>query len=114
MELSHDHFTIIYKILSTLEENMETGLPLKEEFFNNETLGISKQKFAAYLEMLYDSGYVKNLKIDTYMRNTIIDYVNMKITLKGLEYLANNTLMQRAYKIIHKITDVAAPVTNLL
>ena len=27
MELTHDHFTVVYKILSALEANMDTGQP---------------------------------------------------------------------------------------
>lgn len=87
MELKHDHFTIIYKILSTLEENMDTGLPIDMSLFNHGTLGISRERFVAYLEMLSDSGYVKGVQIKEYMRNLTLDYTQMKITLKGLEYL---------------------------
>ena len=28
MELTHDHFTVIYKILSALEANMDSGQPI--------------------------------------------------------------------------------------
>lgn len=106
MELTHDHFIVIYKILSALEANMDTGQPIDTKLFNEDALGISKERFAAYLEMLNDSGYIKGVELGNYMRTPIIRYTNAKITLKGLEYLAENTLMQRAYKAINKITDL--------
>lgn len=106
MELTHDHFIVIYKILSALEENMDSGQPIDTNLWNSDALGISKERFAAYLEMLSDSGYIKGVALGNYMRTPVIHYTNAKITLKGLEYLAENTLMQRAYKAINKITDL--------
>lgn len=106
MELTHDHFIVIYKILSALEANMDTGQPIDSKLWNAQALGISEQRFGAYLEMLSDSGYIKGVELGNYMRTPVIRYTNAKITLKGLEYLAENTLMQRAYKAINKITDL--------
>lgn len=106
MELTHDHFTVIYKILSALEANMDTGQPIDNKLWNAQALGISEQKFAAYLEMLSDSGYIKGVEFKSYIRTPVLCYENAKITLKGLEYLAENTLMQRAYKAVKGITDL--------
>lgn len=116
MELTHDHFIVIYKILSALEANMDTGQPIDSKLWSAQALGISEQRFGAYLEMLSDSGYIKGVELGNYMqrrgteklymRTPVIRYTNAKITLKGLEYLAENTLMQRAYKAINKITDL--------
>jgi RIO-like serine/threonine protein kinase len=106
MELKHDHFTIIYKILSTLEQNMDTGQPINTSLFNHDTLGITQARFTAYLEMLSDSGYIKGIQAGEYIRTSIVRYENAKITLKGLEYLAENTFMKRAYKAVQGLTDV--------
>ena len=109
-----DHFTIIYKILSTLEENMDTGQPIDTVLFNHDTLGISRERFTAYLEMLSDSGYIKGVVIKEYLRNTVLDYTRMKITLKGLEYLADNSLMAKAYKASKGIIESAGAVAGLI
>lgn len=106
MELTHDHFVVIYKILSALEANMDTGQPIDEHLFNAEALGISRERFFSYLEMLSDSGYIKGAELTNYIRSPIVHYSNAKITLKGLEYLAENTIMQRIYKTVKGVAEI--------
>ena len=57
--------------------------------------------------MLADSGYVKNIEVryfdDGDMK--VIDK-GIAITLKGLEYLSENTIMQRLYEKALKIKNI--------
>jgi len=110
MELTKDHFDIIYSILSFLEKRLDSTGAINTDFFNHATLGISKERFTSYLEMLCDSGFIKGVEITDYLSAVTVDYSNMKITLKGLEYLADSTQMQRAYKTVKKLTDVVHPL----
>lgn len=44
MELTHDHFTVIYKILSALEANMDTGQPIDTKLWKRSGSGHIRTK----------------------------------------------------------------------
>ena len=101
-----DNFKCIYKILKTLEKAMDF-----EEFdfscIDHNALEISKVRWNAYMEMLLDCGYVKGVTVRTYQDGgKMVDITHMQITLKGLEYLSENTIMQRLYKAAKGIVDI--------
>lgn len=101
-----DNFKHIYKILRTLEKAMDYP-----EFdisqISAEKLGISGERWARYIEMMVDTGYINGIR--TY-KDTLgeieIEDDGIRITLKGLEYLSENAIMQRMYKTAKGITDI--------
>lgn len=101
-----DNFKFIYKILRALEQAMD--LPeFNEECISHQVLGISKERWTAYLEMLSDSGYVKGVIIKNYVGgDNLVDISGMKITLKGLEYLTENSVMQRIYNTMKGVKEI--------
>ena len=57
--------------------------------------------------MMEDVGYIKGAVIKRNIYGeTLIDCDNMKITLKGQEYLQENSVMQRIYKTLKGIKEV--------
>ena len=101
-----DNFKAVYKILSALEKAMD--LP---EFdisqISASVLGVSEQRWARYLEMMADVGYIKGIKIQaTISGELMVEADDIRITLKGLEYLQENSIMQRIYKTAKGIKDV--------
>lgn len=105
MEMT-DNFKIIYKILTVLEAAMDYP-----EFDTNQisakALDISNERWARYIEMLEDSGYVKGAEItENIIGETEVDISNIRITIKGLEYLSENSIMQRMYRIAKGIKDI--------
>lgn len=101
-----DNFKTIYKILSTFErsldiESFDLGL------ISAEKLGISKIRLYKYLEMLVEAEYIGGIEIEIDITDTIsINAGNPHITLKGLEYLSENSIMQRIYKTAKGIKDL--------
>ena len=103
----NDNFKCIYKILKALEKAMDyTNYDLSS--ISHTALEISKERWNSYIEMLSDNGYVKNVIIREYTQDNekLIDITKMRITLKGLEYLSENSIMQRLYKTAMGIKDV--------
>ena len=101
-----DNFKAVYRILSALEKAMD--LP---EFdisqISASALGVSEQRWARYIEMMVDVGYIKGVSIQSGITNELmIEADDMRITLKGLEYLQENSIMQRIYKAAKGIKDV--------
>ena len=101
-----DNFKIIYKILSVLEKSMDLENVDIERISSN-NLGISQQRWNKYMEMLLDAGYIKGVTIQKYVTGeTNVDAEDIRITLKGLEYWSENSIMQKMYKAAKGITDL--------
>lgn len=101
-----DNFKIIYKILSVLEKSMDLEC-IDTERISSGNLSISQQRWDKYMEMLLDAGYIKGVSIKKYTDGEMrVDIENIRITLKGLEYLSENSIMQRMYNATKGITDL--------
>lgn len=102
----NDNFKCIYKILKTLEAALDySQIDIQE--IGYERLEISKERWIKYLEMMVDAGLIKGIAVKQYVDGEC-EVINndVKITLKGLEYLTENTIMQRMYKAAKGIKDV--------
>lgn len=100
-----DNFRIIYKILKALEAAMDY-----DEFdmsqISPEELKISQKRWDAIMEMLADNDYVKGVNVLQFAGGGRgIKVSDPRITLKGLEYLNDNTLMKKAANIAKGIKD---------
>lgn len=77
------------------------------EMFTANVLGVSQERWNKYIEMMFDCGYIKGVNIQKYINGeTVIDCEDIQITLKGLEYLQENSLMQKAYRAIKGVSDI--------
>lgn len=102
----NDNFKCIYKILKALEKAMDYP-----EFdisqIDHNRLEISRERWARYIEMMVDVGYIKGVKVYTDCTDELyIENDGIRITLKGLEYLSENSIMQRMYKNAKGIVDL--------
>lgn len=102
-----DNFTIIYKILKALEKAMDyDGFDISK--ISHERLGISYERWEKIMTMLVKSGYIEGVVYDQCCSDyspKLCKPLQPVITLKGLEYLEENTLMKKAANIIKGIKD---------
>lgn len=92
-----DNFKAVYKILSHLEKSMDEEYAYLSAC-GPEALCVSEQRWIRYLEMMADVEYIKGVRITkdiTGTRNA--DTRDIQITLKGLEYLQENSIMRKIY-----------------
>lgn len=88
-----NNFNVIYKILKYLESTLDTG-EVDRRIFNSKTFGVSENRFYALLKMLEAEGYITGLILDGDIHlEAKMD--SPKITLKGLEYLEDNSVMKK-------------------
>lgn len=94
-----NNFKIIYKILKYLEKAMDFA-ETEPEPITFTALHISEERWANIMAMLLENGYISGVQIKKYMRSTVVinNLENIKITLKGLEYLSENSMMKKAAK----------------
>lgn len=101
-----DNFKAVYKILTTLEKAMDYP-EFDIEQIGSEALGVSAERWGRYVEMMADVGYIKGASVSRSITgDTIINGKNIRITLKGLEYLQENSIMQKLYRTAKGIADI--------
>lgn len=81
---------ILEYLYKTSDEAMPSMEPIKPE-----TLKISPDLWNNAVAILYENGFIKNIKVEYYNIGYIIfNEDEMKITLKGIEYYKNNPLQR--------------------
>ena len=102
-----DNFKAVYKILSALEKAMDlTEFNIGQ--IGADKLDVSKERWARYIEMMSDVGYIKGVRVyEDVTGETCIEDDGIRITLKGLEYLQENGIMKRLYKAAKGIKEIA-------
>ena len=101
-----DNFKIMYKILNGLEKSMDL-----EEFdsgiISHDHIGASYPRWCQCMRILFNDGYINGIKV----LNNILGEVEIKnlnqieITMKGLEYLQENSIMQKIHNTAKGIKE---------
>ena len=100
-----DNFRIIYRILRYLEKALDYDEP-DMECISAKTLKLTDQRWVAVMEMLSEEGYIKGFSVQrTADGSIVISSSAPRITLKGLEYLQENSLMKKAAAIAKGVAD---------
>lgn len=103
-----DNFKIIYRILRYLEASLDCEITDTDPI-THERLKISYERWEQLLIMLQDEGYIKGLKYTKTLSDDkahLVEPVKPVITLKGLEYLSDNTMMKKAEGFLRGVKDV--------
>lgn len=101
-----DTFKAVYKILTALEKAMDYP-EFDVSQIGPEALGVSRERWSRYIEMMADVGYIKGVTVSyDILGDTNVTVSKLRITLKGLEYLQENSIMQRLYQAAKGIKEV--------
>lgn len=100
-----DNFKAVYRILSALKKAMDLpGFDVQQIGHEalgatHEALGATHERWCRYMEMMADVGYITGVEIQRFITGeTSVDARDIRITLKGLEYLQENGIMRKLYK----------------
>lgn len=100
-----EDFKIIYAILSTLQTSLDYP-KVDVERLSAEHLEINKHRRDHLLEMLIDAGYIKGVQVRRYEDGGYLLMLNdIQITLKGLEYLEENSILRRVQRELKGIKE---------
>ncbi len=98
-------FRAIYKVLKYLKSAMdydETDI----EQISSKALGISENRWLSIMEMLANDGYIEGIEIKRGAQgDRMLHTGNIRITLRGLIFLDENTQMKNAADKAKGITD---------
>lgn len=103
-----DDFQVIYRILRHLRKAMDFD-EVDMAMVSHNALGITKQRWNKLLIQLYKNDYIENIRLQQWINEDemhIIEPIEPSITLKGLEYLKENTMMKKAYNVAKGIKDL--------
>ena len=103
-----EDFRTIYRMLSILQKSIDyEHVDIRRLSADN--LGITESKRKVLLGMLLKNGYVEGFQVIQYIGDqapNIEGLEGIRITLKGLEYLEENSLMQKAARLAKGIAEV--------
>lgn len=102
-----DNFRVIYKILKYLEAALDCG-EADPEAFSSARLKVSDERIEQLLIMMQDEGYICGLVVVKTLgdnRRHIAEPICPSITIRGLEYLEENSLMKKAANAAKGIKD---------
>jgi len=100
-----DNFKIIYKILKALEAAMDCD-KLDHSLISAEFLGVSPNRWEAIMEMMCDEGYITGVTVIRGISMRGVKLSNVRITLRGLEFLEENSFMKKAANLAKGIADI--------
>lgn len=102
-----DNFKIIYKILKALEKGMDSD-NFNVELISHENLKISYHRWEKILIMLVKSGYIEGIRYSQSFGDyspKIEEPITPVITMKGLEYLEENSMMKKAKELVMGVSN---------
>lgn len=105
---SNSYARVACKILKYLNDCYENGLEPSIDSLNANMLGISDRQFYQTMKMLSDDGYVRGVEFMdvTQPEKSVLNHPrNWHITSQGIQYLEENSLMQKAYKVAKEARD---------
>lgn len=102
-----EEFRIIYKMLNYMRKAMKVETPDYTPI-SAEGINIPEVMWLRLVRMMVDEGYIKGVKLtkDLSGAYSIAGQFEPEITLKGLEYLEENSLMRKAKDIAKGIVDI--------
>lgn len=101
-----DNFKTIYRILQYLEKAMDYD-EADIDFISASKFGITEQRWAAIMQMLVNEGYITGIGMKRSADGEVcLSVSDVRITMKGLEYLQENSLMQKAANLAKGIAEI--------
>lgn len=101
-------FKLIYRILKYLQLALDVEEPDLSRI-GAAALGMTQAKWSRIMKMLADDGYIDGLMIID-LNNAPFPLVELTnattLTLKGLEYLEDNTMMKKAAKVVKDVVSI--------
>lgn len=101
-----DQEVIIYKILEFIYEAQKRGKQLRVEdiYCKNKLFSIPYTYWLSIMEEIIDNGFVKGLRIEKWktdnpdnpLHTEVLEVGNIALTIKGREYLADNSRITKA------------------
>lgn len=99
---------IAYKILYSLEH--KNKVDYMGQIIGPVALDVPEEEWLDVLQVLLEEGYISGAKIGKdILGNQYADIRNVKITLKGAQYLSENSAMKRCARVATDVITIIKP-----
>ena len=100
-----DYFVIVYQILSYLYKALKSGDSVKAEYLRHDSplfkTPISESYWQYIIKNMYKDELITGLSVDEIDNGTLIYRLEeTQITPKGIEYLEENSMLQKVRKLL--------------
>lgn len=103
----NDYFVIVYRILTYLYACFMAGEQPDVEMFGPDALGINNGYWANVIQSISEEGYVKGVvPVPRIGGPPGIKLSGIRITQKGIEYLQENSRMQKAADFLRTVKEI--------
>lgn len=100
-----DYFVLVYRVLKYLYECFKAGEKPETEVFGPEALGINNGYWVNLIESMVNEGYIIGIAFTSGKARSAKVY-DARITQKGIEYLQDNSKMQKAAEFLRTVKDI--------
>lgn len=103
-----DDFKVMYRVLKYLQAALDCD-ETDPEAFSTKRLKVSENRLEQLLIIMQDEGLIKGLTITRTMSDSkrhIVEPIKPEITLKGLEYLQENSMMKKAANLAKGVREM--------
>ena len=95
-----DYFVIVYQVLKYLYDTLKQGYQPDPDKLTADYLGINRYYWGYIIQSLLDEGFIKGVKIIPTKDGLVASrFEGMQITPKGIQYLFDNSLMEKVKDI---------------
>ena len=105
-----DYFVLVYRILAYLYYCVKEGVKPDMTYltYNTEHFPICESYWEYIIENMFEDGLIKGVAIAKGLNKGIgrIKIINLMITPKGIEYLRDNSNMEKAKEFLKSIKEI--------
>lgn len=105
-----DYYVIVYKILAYLYSQLKKGEPIDSEMLEHDgrLFQINGKYWIYIMQNMIDQGFIRGLVQSragggNYIKGQLS---NCEITPRGIDYLCDNSLMERAKQFLKDVKDI--------
>ncbi len=106
----NDYYVIVYKILAYLYMQLKNGADIEADMITHDgKLFKINQKYWLYIiDHMLNDGFIDGLVIKKTFGNEIIilGWDDLTITPKGIDYLCNNSALEKAKEFLKDIKEI--------
>lgn len=95
-----DYFVLVYKLLEILYAVLKSGKAITNDELKELSNGLPLDYWEYILKKLNEEGYVTGVIPISSLSGDSIKITNLQITPKGIEYLQDNSMMQKAKEAV--------------
>ena len=105
-----DMHVVIFKILAYIYDCMKSGKPVDKSVIECEPLEIPESYWTQIMRELVEHGYVSGIAVKSTTAKDVVLLSDPKVTLDGVEFLMENSMMSKAARLVADAGDFFSKV----